>query len=386
MTTTSLFAGSFDLIHNGHLSILKEISEYSDKVIVAILNNDEKIGKYLFSLKERIEITKRAIVEFGLNNVTVLSTEPHDLLVDIYLKNNCTILFRGIRNPEDKSYEETQMSYHKLILPDLNVGYIRSKGNYGKISSSLIKTFVQHHVDISSYVPAFIKKQLEERIAVQYKIGITGQMATGKSFVTDELVKYFKSEGISVKSIKLDDLIREVYDEDSPSSDAFRKQLANFCQKEVINLDGKTVNRKKLAQFMFDSTTSDEKRKYIQDYTKPLINMKYREALHNFKGLVLVEWAQLAEMGMGNLVNHNVVVVDSPNRAEFIKQRGLSDEDVEKRGKFQWSAEKKIESLQKSATLNKIGGNIINYSNVTGDQGAENLIKLGKYITSIFDL
>jgi pantetheine-phosphate adenylyltransferase len=48
----ALYPGSFDPLTNGHLDVLFRARRLADRVIVAILENDEK--KPLFSLDERL--------------------------------------------------------------------------------------------------------------------------------------------------------------------------------------------------------------------------------------------------------------------------------------------------------------------------------------------
>jgi pantetheine-phosphate adenylyltransferase len=387
MTYTSLFAGSFDPITDGHLDIIYQAARYSDETIVAVLNNDQKAGRYLFNLDTRLEMTRRAVQEMGLNDkITVVATEPQTVLADLYLKYNCSILFRGIRNEADKAYEEQQMAAHKLILPTLQVGYLYPKEKVQHISSTLVKTFAHHHVDVSPYVPAFIKQELEEKVAGQYKIAVTGEMATGKSWVTDKLVEYLNLTGHSAKSIKLDNLIREIYDDQTPGSAKLREDLVSLTQlKEVLNPGGQTVNRKVLAEFLFHPSTGAHRRDQIEQCTLPLLKMKYREALHNFRGIVVFEWAQLAEMGMGQWTNYNCIVVNSPDRTKFIQNRGLSEKDVTERAKTQWSAEEKLQSLQDAAEHGKMTGRFQRiYSNKMGPEGETNLQRLGDQVVKHF--
>ncbi len=388
MVHTSLFALSGDPITNGHLEIITKASQRSDKTLVAILNNEQKAGKYLFSLKEREEMATRAIQELGLKNVTVISTNQKTLLVDLYLKHNCSILFRGIRNEVDKRYEEEQMALNKLILPSLQVGYLEAGEATKLISSSMVKSFVQYHLDISAYVPMFVKQKLEHKLNGQFKIAITGEMATGKSWVTDNLVKYLTLQGYYVKAIKLDNLIREIYDEDTPGSDKLREDLVNLTQdKKVLNADEKTVNRKVLAEFMFHPETGSYLREKVEELTKPLLQMKYREALAGCKGIVLFEWAQLAEMQMGGWTNYNAIVVQSPDRDKFCEARGLSKKEIEDRAKTQWSAETKFNALRGEAIQAKMKNSFLKlYNNVMGSEGDLNLKELGNRIISYYEI
>ena len=55
----ALYPGSFDPLTNGHLDVLFRARRLADRVIVAILENDEK--KPLFSVEERVEMIREIV-------------------------------------------------------------------------------------------------------------------------------------------------------------------------------------------------------------------------------------------------------------------------------------------------------------------------------------
>jgi pantetheine-phosphate adenylyltransferase len=59
MKVTAVYPGSFDPITNGHLDIIERGVRLFDRIIVALLKNEDKSP--LLPLKERIEIV-RAVV------------------------------------------------------------------------------------------------------------------------------------------------------------------------------------------------------------------------------------------------------------------------------------------------------------------------------------
>ena len=81
MNKTAVYPGSFDPITNGHLDIIKRVSQMFDNVIVLVANNSEK--NYLFSAENRTLLVKDAVK--SISNVTVDYTDG--MLVD-YIANN----------------------------------------------------------------------------------------------------------------------------------------------------------------------------------------------------------------------------------------------------------------------------------------------------------
>lgn len=397
MFKRGLVALSADPIHNGHIDLIREARTQAKEILVAVANNDEKKNSYLFSLKERTDFARQALN--GMDGVKVVNFST-EILSDAYLYFGCDVLFRGVRDDKDQAYEETQMGYHKMIYPQLNPVYLSFRGKNATISSTIVKAFTQHYIDVTQYVPIFVKRALEERVCKQYKVGVTGGIAVGKSWVTDTLAKslnaYFlyngkqtllptiprNERGLFGTAIKFDDLIRSVYEDSAIGLSEMRKQLdylclANGSRVSILNPNG-TVNRPVLGKFIFN--THPEMRLQVQNLTQPFVDAKYRGALKKAgPGVVVIEWAQLAEMNMGWLTNHNVVVVDSPDRAKFVEQRQISQEEFLSKTQFQWSAEQKVQALQSMAQ--KDGeGYIIQFQNTVENNSinelTDNVLKL----------
>lgn len=378
MESRGMIALSADPITNGHLDIISRAAISYKEIIVVILNNDLK-QNYTFSLLERENMAKRAIKHANISNVQVISSNK--LLTDVYLEYGCDCLIRGIRNNQDKEYEETQMQYHKAILPSLEVVYFDASEKLKIVSSSVMKAWASHGIETTSYVPLFVKELLEQKICKQYKIAITGQMATGKSWVTKKLkdnINYL------IKIISIDDLVHSVYSESSNGAEDLRNQINDIVRSNegpnVLNTEG--VDRKFLGEFMFSSKCNNEIRQTIQKYTFPHIQRKYREVLYGFQGLIIFEWAQLAEMNMASWTNNNVIVVDTPDRETFIAARGLDPKIIAERAPFQWSTEKKIQSLTKQIELDDNGRIFHHIHNIENS----NIKELSETIKKFFNI
>jgi nicotinamide-nucleotide adenylyltransferase len=74
--STALFVGRFQPFHNGHLEVIKRLSERYGKVIVIIGSaNESGTPDNPFSVEERIEMIRRALEAGGITNFEISSVE-----------------------------------------------------------------------------------------------------------------------------------------------------------------------------------------------------------------------------------------------------------------------------------------------------------------------
>src|SRR5688572_1385691 len=290
-----LVALSADPATFGHLDLIARSAAKCRELVVLVANNDRKLGSYCFPLAERTAMVERAVGEAGIGNVRVVGSSG--LLVDVYLREGCDRLFRGVRNEKDVDYEEEQAQLNRMILPALDgrIEYVEAARDLKLVSSTLVKAFVDLYLDVDKFVPMFVKRMLEEKRLEQKRITVTGGIAVGKSWVAAELASQAAAAGPAAKHINVDQLLRDVYDEASPGAQVVRDALAKQFGEAVLAPDGMTVDRRRLAEFLF-VRGADDHRQFVTDLTMPHVARKYREAIASCKGLVILEWAQTAEM------------------------------------------------------------------------------------------
>lgn len=358
---------SADPITYGHLHLIREAAKECDEAVVLIANNERKLKTYIFDNEERVAIAQRAVAEAGIGNARVLGSGG--LIVDVYLRENCDVVYRGTRNAQDKDYEEELAEVNAIALPSLRWGfrYIQAPQELKHVSSSMVKEFVRHYLDVDMLVPVFIKQWLEERLLNQYRVALVGGLAVGKSHIAKLLVQYAR-KWAAASHLNVDELLRRLYQEDSPGAQEIRDQLAEMFGPEVLTADRKGVVRPRLGQFIF---ASDAKQAYddVISLTKPHVHRLYRADLKGREGLVVVEWAQLAEMGMSGWTNHNVVVVDSPDRQKLVAAREITPSDFADRAKYQLTADQKVELLQ-AVAVKANSGRVLRFDNCL-DKDAE---------------
>lgn len=154
----ALYPGSFDPITNGHLDLIERASSLFDKLIVAILRNDQKAA--LFSVEERIEMLTEVTSTFP--NVEVGSFDG--LLVHYAAERGATVILRGIRAISDYEYELQMALMNRRLRPDIETVFLMAGEAYSFISSRLVKEVIGLGGNISGLVPPAIEGRLRKRL------------------------------------------------------------------------------------------------------------------------------------------------------------------------------------------------------------------------------
>jgi pantetheine-phosphate adenylyltransferase len=154
----ALYPGSFDPVTNGHLDVLFRARRLADRVIVAILENDEK--KPLFSLEERIEMIREIVGDEPSVSIRSFS----GLLVDFAAQTGATLLVRGLRAISDYEYELQMALMNRRLSPSIETVFLMAKEEYSYVSSRLVKEVARLGADVSGLVPEPVRRRLVARL------------------------------------------------------------------------------------------------------------------------------------------------------------------------------------------------------------------------------
>jgi pantetheine-phosphate adenylyltransferase len=150
----AVYAGSFDPLTNGHLDILARARRLSDKVVVAILQNDEKTP--LFTVEERIAMLRESLGEDSSTPVQAFS----GLLVDFARQVGATAIVRGLRAVSDYEYELQMALMNRRLAPEVETVFLMAKEEYSYVSSRLVKEVARLKGDVTGLVPEFVRRRL----------------------------------------------------------------------------------------------------------------------------------------------------------------------------------------------------------------------------------
>jgi pantetheine-phosphate adenylyltransferase len=149
--------GSFDPVTLGHLDVISRSSKMFDRVIVAVLHNQQK--KPLFSVKERMQLIEESTST--LKNVEVASF--NGLLMDFASEHKASVIIKGLRTVADFEYELQMATVNRQLNENVDTFFIMTAANYAHLSSSIVKEVAKYQADLTSMVSLPVERALREK-------------------------------------------------------------------------------------------------------------------------------------------------------------------------------------------------------------------------------
>ena len=153
----AVYPGSFDPLTNGHLDILARARRLADRVIIAILDQDQKTP--LFTVEERMEMIREIVG--GDTSIAVASFTG--LLVEFTKSVGATIIVRGLRAVSDYEYELQMALMNRRLAPGIETVFLMAKEEYSYVSSRLVKELARLGGDVTGLVPNPVRMRLADR-------------------------------------------------------------------------------------------------------------------------------------------------------------------------------------------------------------------------------
>jgi pantetheine-phosphate adenylyltransferase len=154
--TVAIYPGSFDPLTNGHLDIIGRARGLCDRLILAVLVNEEK--QPLFSVGERIGMI-RANVPPG-DGARLEVREFSGLLVDFARRAGAGMIVRGLRAVSDFEYEFQMALMNRRLAPGVETVFLMAKEEYSYVSSRLVKEVARLGGDVSGLAPDAVVEAL----------------------------------------------------------------------------------------------------------------------------------------------------------------------------------------------------------------------------------
>lgn len=153
MTTTVLYPGTFNPIHNGHADLVERAAQIFDHVVLGIATSPHKSPS---ELKIRIDLANEA-----LSHVENLRVEGFNTLtVDFAKQVGANVILKGIRTVTDFEYEFQMLNMNRELQPGLETIFLAPSEEFSYISSTLVRQIAGYGGDISKFVHPAVAKAL----------------------------------------------------------------------------------------------------------------------------------------------------------------------------------------------------------------------------------
>ena len=168
-----------------------------------------------------------------------------------------------------------------------------------------------------------------------FKVGLTGSIAVGKSFVLDVLRE------LGARTIDADAIAREVVEPGTPGLDA----VVNEFGKEILKPDG-SLDRSRLGQIVF---ADEARRQKLNSILHPFIIKRQDEIMRQWEeetpdAIAVVDAALMIESGGYKRFDKLIVVHCRPEiqLQRLMKREGLSQPEADRRIKSQMPQAEKM--------------------------------------------
>ncbi len=152
-----IYPGTFDPITNGHISIISRALKIFDRLVIAILNNPQKLP--LFTMEERIQMIREVLKDQRRVEVDSFN----GLLVDYVIQKQTNVVIRGLRALSDFEYEFQMALMNRKLNREVQSIFLMTDYKWFYTSSTIIKEAASLGGEVSGLVPPIVCKKLKQK-------------------------------------------------------------------------------------------------------------------------------------------------------------------------------------------------------------------------------
>ena len=166
----AVYPGTFDPVTNGHVDIISRAAKVVGSLIVGVAVTVEKTP--MFTPDERVAMLENEISALDGGLAEQISVKPFEnLLVDFVEREGASVIIRGLRAVSDFEYEFQMAAMNARLNGKLETLFLMASDKHQFISSRFVKEIGRLGGDIGHFVPAEVKKKLDQRFAEQSRGG-----------------------------------------------------------------------------------------------------------------------------------------------------------------------------------------------------------------------
>lgn len=152
----AIIPGSFDPFTLGHRDVVERATKLFDRIIVAIMINPDKKGKFSFAERKRIaELTLS-----DMPQVTVITADGY--LADLAAVLKAVAIVKGVRNTDDFEYEQKMAVFNHNRNDVTETVYLPSYGATTEISSTCARKLIDEGGDLFGVLAPEAIEYIEE--------------------------------------------------------------------------------------------------------------------------------------------------------------------------------------------------------------------------------
>ncbi len=194
----AIYSGSFDIVTEGHLWMIKKGISLFDKLIVGIGTNPDK--QTLFDFKTRKHLLETVCEGFADN--LVIEDFGNLALVQFARDKNAQYILRGIRSVSDFDYERMLKNVNTDLDESIETIFLMPPKNLSEVSSSMVKGMLKINgweTIIKRYVPDAMRVALIKRFSCD-PVQVAQQFAGIVPSVT--LAQHYSADGRFYHNLK----------------------------------------------------------------------------------------------------------------------------------------------------------------------------------------
>ena len=276
----AVYAGSFDPITNGHLSIVEMGAELFDELTVAIGTNPDK--KSYFPLEERLEMLKMSLRLF--QNVRIDSFQ-NQYLVNYASSIGAKYILRGIRSGADYEYERSYRHINNDLNPNIKTVFLMPDRPISEISSSFVRGLMGYdgwEDVLEKYVPRYVYNKFLIRFeglkkrweSLWQKIGASGN---GNDSYMELLSLYGENHRAYHNFVHVASMLREFDEVRDYIENPEQFEIAIWYHDAIYNTKEKNNEEKSAELAQKTLIKAGIKPEFINNVTKLILATKHQE-------------------------------------------------------------------------------------------------------------
>ena len=154
---TAIYPGTYDPVTFGHVDVITRAAGIFDRLVVGVVG-EPRHKKPLFSLDERVEFLREALVELENVEVEVFS----ELVVDFARRWDAKVIVKGLRVISDFEWEFQMNQLNRTLAPEIETVYVMASPQVSFVSSSGVKEIAEFGGNVEELVPIAVARRLKE--------------------------------------------------------------------------------------------------------------------------------------------------------------------------------------------------------------------------------